>query len=274
MKLLLLEGDPASTAWLADKLRGLGFLPTVLPLRMLSTHAAAPDQYRAIVADLAGSGQDGRAIVASLRKSGIPQPILVLSSRDDWRDMIDCLDAGADDYLVKPVRSEVVAARIRAIVRRSAGNSTDRILSGDLELDLKGRCAWLANECLDLTRSEFRLLRLMMLQPDRVLAHDQIREQLYTDASACSHNAIEVQVARLRRKVGRQRIRTVRGVGYRFVPDLKTSEVTTRSREPCNSKGCGSNDSAGGRSRSERSSGARSGPVDVFTIPILRQFMH
>jgi DNA-binding response OmpR family regulator len=169
--------------------------------------------------------------VRAIRSAGVGVPLLVVATNNDWRTKVDCLDQGADDVILKPVRSEEIGARLRALVRRSAGQPTDRIQIGPVDLDLKACCAWLRGNCLDLTRGEFRLLRLLMLNPDRTVSHDTILDLLAGRRGRPSMNAVEVQIARLRRKLDEGQIRTIRGVGYRFVAGNRTS--TCALREPC-----------------------------------------
>ncbi len=216
MQLLLVDPEPLTTGLLSDGLRSSGFrvTSTQFGARLLIgqyAHAAA------LVIDGGPLAQRKLEIIDRLRRAGVKQPMMVLSCAGDWRSKVECLDAGADDYLVWPVRSEEVAARLRALIRRTAGNPTDRIVDGGFELDLKARCAWLNGKCLDLTKTEFRLLRLLVFASGRVVSHQEIRTMLYSECTDVSANAVEVQIARLRRKVGKTRIRTMRGIGYRYV---------------------------------------------------------
>ncbi|MGE5722784.1 MAG: winged helix-turn-helix domain-containing protein [Sphingomonadales bacterium] len=233
MQVLLIGTDPGESRILAKRLAPAGFV---------ALHADSPEQavrngfnQRAVAVIVAlGLGASNAAtIVRSLREAGMDQPLIVLAARGGWREKIECLDCGADDYLLKPVHSEEIAARLRAIIRRSAGSATDRISVGGIDLDLKTRCAWLEGKCLNLTRNEFRLLRLFMLLPGRNLKHSEIQDQLHPGMADRSINALEVQIARLRRKVGRQRILTVRGIGYRFGPEVSFSRLPGVTIEPC-----------------------------------------
>ena len=217
LHIALIECEANASEWLADRLRKHGFLPKLEPVPGTNLSRGDNKGARAILIDLGPLQVSAANLVRNIRRAGLEQPCLVLSSQDDWREKIECLDAGADDFVVKPVRSEEIAARLRALIRRSTGNATDLIECGNLKLDLRVRCAWLDNECLNLTRNEFRLLSLFLLEPDKVMTHDEIRSQLYPERRDLSPNAIEVQIARLRRKVGRHRIRTIRRLGYRYV---------------------------------------------------------
>lgn len=217
LRVILVEMDANSSGLLAEKLRLQGFVPCLDTWHGGTPRPGICTGSRAIVLDLGQETASAAGMVRKLRQAGLDQPCLVLAAHDDWRDKIDALDAGADDFVLKPVRSEEVAARLRAMIRRGAGNATDVIVHGDLRLDLRVRCAWLGRECLELTRNEFRLLRLFLLEPEKVMTHQEIHRQLYPERAEWSPNAIEVQIARLRRKVGREKILTIRGLGYRFM---------------------------------------------------------
>lgn len=233
MLVLLIEADPLSGTRLAESMGRTGFIPRRASSVKHAQREGWLDEAAVILFD-AGltEGQAGQT-VRNLRAAGADQPLIVLSARGDWREKVDCLDAGSDDYLQKPVRSEEIAARFRVIIRRCAGSSTDRVVSGDLALDLKARCAWRQGKCLNLTRSEFRLLRLFMLTPERIVTGREIWHELHPAGVEYSANAIEVQVARLRQKIGRERIRTTRGAGYRMIPEAPATAQAAMGVEPC-----------------------------------------
>jgi len=213
VQLLIIDANPESAGWLASRLVPLGFAArSVASLREVTNC----EGLAAVLVDSDGFAAGSRVLVDEVRRTGMVTPLAIVSSSADWRERIDALDAGADDVMVKPVRSEEIAARLRALVRRSSGNATDRIVSGDIRLDLNGRCAWRGPKCLNLTRSEFRLLSLLMREPDHSHDHGAIGRAVNQARGAASQNAVEVLVARLRRKVGHDRIRTVRGIGYRW----------------------------------------------------------
>ncbi len=216
MNLLLIEDESDSAGWLAERLSTSGFVVH----RVISSQQALceglSENAAAVILDVGHSGPSGRELVKPLRDAGIEQPLVLLSARGSWRDKVESLDAGADDYLIKPVRAEEVAARLRAIIRRSAGSAIDRIAVGDMDIDLKGQIARLGGKPLDLTRNEFGLLSLFLMRAGRVLANQEIRSLLYSGATSRSVNAVEVHIARLRSKIGRERIRTIRGLGYRL----------------------------------------------------------
>lgn len=219
MQLLLIEDWRSSCDWLADHLGHSGFVVTRSGSAREALDSAVARAAEAIIVDLGMGRVDGQNCVSRLRDGGLDQPLLILSPESNWREKVDCLNLGADDFLVKPIRAEEVTARMRAIIRRFAGCATDRMKSGDAELDLKARRAWIAGEPLDLTRNEFRLLRLFIMRPDRFVSSEELLGQLYARKQDRGTNSVEVQIARLRRKIGKDRIQTLRGVGYRLVPE-------------------------------------------------------
>lgn len=216
MHLLLIEDEAGSSGMLADRLMRCGFKPQRVSSAQAAIEAAKEDRAAALVYDQSHNGLPAAIAVRPLRDAGVELPLIVLSPRGDWRDKVESLDAGADDYLVKPIHSEEVAARLRAVIRRTAGLSSDRIRFGNIEVGLKARCAWLEGQCLNLTRSEFALLRQFMLRKDDTLTRDEIGAAVSAHETL-SPNAVEVLITRLRRKLGPDRIRTVRGIGYRLV---------------------------------------------------------
>ena len=233
MILLLIEADPLTGTRLAECMGKTGFIPRRASSFQYALREGWLDEAAVILFD-AGltEGQAGPA-VRSLRSAGTDQPLIVLSGRGDWQEKVECLNSGADDYLQKPVRSEEIAARLRVIIRRCAGSATDQVISGDIVLDLKARCAWRQGRCLDLTRSEFRLLRLFMLTPGRTVTAREIWHELHPAKDGYSANAVEVQVARLRQKVGRERIRTIRGAGYRMNFEAAAASDAVTMVDPC-----------------------------------------
>lgn len=216
MRVLIIDANPVSSGWLASRLDPHGFTPRCVasPLDALNIEDRASTA--AIILDSDSFGKEAAELVHFLRNGGMDQPLTVISSDADWQQRIETLDAGADECMAKPIRSEEIASRLRVQIRRASGNVTDRIESGDLLLDIRARCAWRGSQCLNLTRSEFRLLRAFMLRPGHTHEPAEIWDILNSARDSFSHNAVEVLVARLRRKVGHERIRTVRGLGYRF----------------------------------------------------------
>ena len=144
-------------------------------------------------------------------------PVLILTARDRWRDKVDGFDAGADDYLAKPFYMEELLARLRALLRRAAGHASAEITCGPLSLDTRTARVTVNGEAVKLTSLEYRLLGYLMHHQDRVISRTELTEHLYDQDFDRDSNTIEVFVGRLRKKIGNDRIETVRGLGYRLI---------------------------------------------------------
>jgi two-component system OmpR family response regulator len=149
------------------------------------------------------------------RSGGDITPVLMLTARDMLHDRLRGLDSGADDYIVKPFAPEEMAARVRAICRRGAGSASARIRVGDVEVDLVARCAWLGDERIELTSREWSVLEALVLRPGRIVTKAELERLVLGFESELASNAIEVHVSSLRKKLGRELVETVRGLGYR-----------------------------------------------------------
>lgn len=180
---------------------------------------AGTGAYDLIVLDIMLPGQDGIAVCRQLRRQGVGTPILMLTARDTISDRVRGLDAGADDYLVKPFALAELAARIRALGRRGeARGSGDVLAVGDLTLDLEQRAATRGERTIDLTAKEFQLLEFLMRHAGRLLTKDQITQHVWGYDAEVSSNVAEIYIHYLRDKIDRgfadPLIRTVRGAGY------------------------------------------------------------
>ena len=214
MRVLLAEDDDLLGAGLRAGLRQQGFQVDWVR----DGHAAALElrtgHYQAAVLDLGLPRQDGMAVIAQARAHPIRTPILVLTARDAVPDRIAGLDAGADDYIVKPVDLLELAARLRALVRRAHGQPQQCLQVGPLTLDPAAHTVAVAGKPLDIMGREYDLLHTLLLNAGRVLSRAQLEQHLYDWGQAVSSNAIEVHVHHLRRKLPPDTIETVRGVGY------------------------------------------------------------
>lgn len=177
----------------------------------------AREGFTVLVIDIGLPGMSGIELVRRLRARKLTTPILILTARGSWRDKVEGLNAGADDFIVKPVRVEELVARLHALARRAAGQSATRLTAGPISLDPATGDAWLGDVSLALTASEFRLLQLLLYNAGRTLSRQSIIDSLYPVDSDREANTVEVLVGRLRRKIGRDHIATVRGFGYRIV---------------------------------------------------------
>lgn len=179
--------------------------------------------YDAIVLDVMLPGMDGMEVCRSLRARNVQTPILLLTARDDVDDRVRGLDSGADDYLTKPFAVAELLARLRALGRRPPDTMNPVLTLGDLTLDPKTLRVWRGNEECSLTNKEFRILEYLMLNRNQVLTRTMIAEHVWDYNFPNVTNVIDVHIRALRRKVDqcgdKQRIQTVRGVGYRIVDD-------------------------------------------------------
>jgi len=216
MRLLLVEDDAELGRRLSERLGSAG-----MAVDWVQTAEAARDwpdlaETAAVILDLGLPDGDGLDLLRHWRVLGEVVPILILTARGNWRDKVEGLNSGADDFLVKPVRFEELLARLHALWRRGRGQSPSTITAGDLALDPVARTATRSDQPLDLSRKEFALLHLFLRRPGHVISQDAILEQLYALEAERDRNAVEAHVSRLRRKIGRDTIRTVRGLGYRL----------------------------------------------------------
>ena len=216
MRILLVEDDDQLARRLSERLHGSGFAVDVA--RSLADGEAWPDmdKIELVILDLGLPDGTGLELLRGWRVRKVACPILILTARGSWQDKVEGLNAGADDFVVKPVRYEELLARIHALLRRFGGTRSTRLEAEGLSLDpISGdvRCGGVE---LVLSKQEFRLLNLFMRRQGQVLAQGDIADHLYELDSHREANAIEVLVSRLRRKIGAGRIVTIRGLGYRF----------------------------------------------------------
>jgi len=172
------------------------------------------EDYDAIVLDLGLPRLDGLSVLKRLRSAGVATPVLILTARDGWREKVEGIDAGADDYLTKPFQMEELLARLRAITRRAAGQASSLIKAGRLELDTRARTATVDGKALALSIMEYRLLSYLLLHRGRTMSQGELLEHIHGGDSDRDINAVEALVARLRKKIGLPLIETRRGHGY------------------------------------------------------------
>jgi len=214
MRVLLAEDDDLLGSGLRAGLRQQGFQVDWVRDGVAAEAELMTGVYLAAVLDLGLPRQDGMDVLAKLRARKITTPVLVLTARDAVPDRIRGLDTGADDYLVKPVDLLELAARLRALVRRSHGQTSNVLAAGELVLDpVSYRVTW-QGQALDIGGREFDLLHVLMRNAGRVLSRAQIEQHLYDWGHEVASNAIEVHIHHLRRKLPADTIETVRGVGY------------------------------------------------------------
>ena len=219
MRILLAEDDPLLGDGLRAGLRQLGFQVDWVRDGEAAERELRAQAYAACVLDLGLPRKDGLDLLAAVRRAGIVTPVLVLTARDAVPERIRGLDVGADDYVVKPVDLHELAARLRALVRRAAGQPQECLSAQDVVLDPASRTVRRAGESIVLSTREFDLLQAFMLGADRVLSREQLEQQLYSWGREVDSNAVEVHVHNLRRKLGTTLIHTVRGVSYMLLRD-------------------------------------------------------
>lgn len=219
MRILLAEDDALLGDGLRAGLRQLGFLVDWVRDGEAAERELRAQPYEAAVLDLGLPRKDGLDVLAAIRRAGITTPVLVLTARDAVPDRIRGLNAGADDYVLKPVDLHELAARLRALVRRAHGQPQECLSAQNVVLDQAARSVRLAGEPVTLSTREFDLLQAFMLSANRVLSREQLEQQLYSWGQEVESNAIEVHIHNLRRKLGTALIHTVRGVGYMLVRD-------------------------------------------------------
>jgi two-component system response regulator QseB len=216
MRVLIVEDDHLLGAGLQTGLGLEGHAASWLRNAELAAQALAAERFDVLILDLGLPDRDGLALLRDLRRDGSELPVLVLTARDGLDDRVSGLDAGADDYVVKPFDLAELAARLRALVRRSSGTASAQLQAGDLTLDTLRREARVAEQALHLSPKEFALLEVLVGQQDRVVPRAQLQNAANGWTRDIDSNALEVHIHNLRRKLGRQRIRTIRGIGYRL----------------------------------------------------------
>lgn len=215
MRLLLVEDDAALCGRLKPALQKAGYAVEIAADGVDGEFMGSEEQFDAVILDLGLPKMPGLEVLASWRRQGRDMPVLILTARDAWHERVDGLKAGADDYLGKPFHTEELLARLEALVRRQYGHTSNRLEVAGLTLDMDlHQVTDTRGETHALTGIEFRLLRYMMLNADRVLSKNQLSEHVYEEDHLRDSNVIEVYINRLRQRLGRDVILTRRGQGY------------------------------------------------------------
>jgi DNA-binding response OmpR family regulator len=214
-RILVAEDDPLVSSFLEKGLRAEGFVVDVVGDGVTAERACQTQDVDLLILDMALPGREGYEVLRRLRGLGSQVPVLVLTGRPDLRDVVACLEVGADDYMLKPFRFEELLARIWARLRERGGGEARRVRVGSVTLDLGTRRATIGDRAVDLTAREFALLETFMRHPHQILS----RQQLLADAWGYDFdpgtNVVNVFVSGLRRKLGGEVIETRRGMGYR-----------------------------------------------------------
>ncbi len=218
MRVLLVEDDPMVGESLRDALRQRAFAADWVRDGRLASDVLASERFDAVLLDLGLPGRGGLDVLRALRSQGDPTPVIVLTARDALADKVAGLDAGADDYLVKPFEIEELLARLRAVSRRKAGRAETALQVAGLSLDPGSREVTLDGRPVLLSAREFAVLQALMERPGAILSRAQLEDRLYGWGEELESNAISVYVHQLRRKLGHELLHTVRGLGYYVGP--------------------------------------------------------
>ena len=214
MRILIVEDEPSLARQLRQTLESAVYAVDNAHDGEEGQFLGETESYDAVILDLGLPEIDGLTVLDRWRKSGRKMPVLVLTARDSWSDKVAGLDAGADDYLAKPFQSEELIARLRALIRRSSGNASSELVSGDVRLDTRSGRVTLAGEPVKMTAQEYKLLSYLMHHKGKVVSRTELIEHIYDQDFDRDSNTIEVFITRIRKKLGADLITTIRGLGY------------------------------------------------------------
>jgi len=218
MRLLLAEDDRRIAADVEGALQAAGYVVETVRDGEEAWFRGDTEDYGAVVLDLGLPGMDGLAVLKRWRANGRTMPVLILTARGSWAERVDGIDAGADDYLPKPFRMEELLARLRSIVRRSAGHASSVVVAGDIALDERQMKVSVRGVPIALSPLEYRLVAYLLRHRGRVVSQHELDENVYGHGEDHDSNALEVLVGRVRKKLGPELIETRRGFGY-LVPE-------------------------------------------------------
>ncbi|WCS27101.1 response regulator transcription factor [Methylobacterium sp. NMS14P] len=214
MRVLIVEDEPRIAADIRQGLERAGYVADVVADGEAAWFRAETETYDAMVLDLGLPRLDGLGVLRRLRAAEVALPVLILTARDGWRERVEGIDAGADDYLAKPFRMEELVARLRAILRRTAGHASPVLRTGAVELDTRTRAVSVDGRPTELTALEYRLLAFLLHRPGQVVPAGELLDHLHGVGTEREANALEALLTRLRRKLGPGVIETRRGQGY------------------------------------------------------------
>lgn len=220
MRLLVVEDESLLRQQLEQGLSKEGYVVDGAEDGKSGLYYATEFDYDAAIIDLGLPEIDGISLIKQIRTAGKAFPILILTARGDWQDKVAGLDAGADDYVVKPFQLEEILARLNALLRRAAGFSKPKLDFGPLSLDIAAKRLTVGGDAVELTAYEYKLLEYLMMHPGQVISKTELTEHLYAQDYDRDSNVLEVFVRRLRQKLDPEQtlkpIETIRGQGYRF----------------------------------------------------------
>lgn len=216
MRILIVEDEASVAELLTSSIADAGYAVDHAADGERADFLALTEQYDAMVLDLGLPKIDGLTLLQKWREVGLATPVLILTARGSWRQKVQGIDSGADDYLSKPFRVEEVIARLRALMRRASGHVTSELRAGSVTLDSRQSRVTREGAPVKLTSHEFRLLSYLMHHRGRIVSQAELGEHIYAQDFDRDSNTVAVFIARLRRKLGASLIETVRGLGYRI----------------------------------------------------------
>lgn len=220
MKILIVEDDELIQQGLAKALANESYACDCAATAAQAKSLVQVGQYSLIILDLGLPDQDGASLLRQWRRSGVDVPVLILTARDAIEDRVGGLDAGADDYLVKPFALVELQARVRALIRRFQGHSDNLLQVENIILNLSTQQVTFEGQQIELTPKEFALLSRLMMRAGQTVNREILQQDLYSWQDDLSSNTLEVHIHNLRRKLGKERIKTIRSVGYRLESQL------------------------------------------------------
>jgi two-component system response regulator PhoP len=227
MRVLVIEDDSRLLMQLDSLLRNHGYSVDLADDGAKALFLLQEHPYDLAVVDVGLPVVDGFDVIRKSRAAGVECPMLILTARERWQEKVEGLDAGADDYLTKPFHNEELLARIKALIRRAAGQANPLIEFGPISLDTRSEEINLDGIALELTAYEYKVMEYLMLNPDKIVSKTQLTEHIYDQDFDLDSNVIEVFVGRLRKKIDPQGtikpIETLRGRGYRLNKTLVKS---------------------------------------------------
>lgn len=219
MRLLIVEDDPNLRKQIKEALQDSGYTVDSTSDGEEGHFLGDTEPYDAVVLDLGLPKLDGLSVLEKWRKSKKTFPVLILTARDRWSEKVAGFDAGADDYVTKPFQMEELLARLRALIRRSAGHASSNIEYGPLKLDMKSNKLFVNGSKIKLTSHEYKIIEYFLHHQEKIISRTELIEHIYDQDFDRDSNTIEVFIGRLRKKLGLDILKTERGYGYRLSID-------------------------------------------------------